>query len=102
MPDYKETNIVTKSWRRSNRVQITNSVGVPPMIEFTEEDAVNDGILTNVYPAGFIKANFIPENTFDILNPETGEVVGTATHMDVYVLLHSLYINLAVQRDLQT
>lgn len=39
------------------------------------------------------------EKTFELLNPETGEVIGTATYAQLYTMLHSLYIKTAIKRD---
>ena len=36
---------------------------------------------------------------FPLLNPVTGEQIGTAKYQDIYVMLHSLYYYLADVRD---
>ena len=100
MPDYKETTSLTKTWRRASGVKIENSVGIIPRVEFTEEDATSQSGITQVTPAGFIRAEYTPDETFDLLDPETGEVQEVLTQAFVYKVLHSLYLHLAKQRDL--
>ncbi len=40
-----------------------------------------------------------PNETFDVVNPITGEVTGTMTFAQLKVQMYSLYLYLAAQRD---
>ena len=103
--NYKEeitpvTGAITK-WRRAGRVEVRNPYRAIPEIRFYEEERVQ-------YPDGFTTAKEVgflteamknPENTFNLLNPETGEVIGSSSYQNVYILLFSLYMKLALDRD---
>lgn len=101
MAEYKETPITGRRRMRSYRVIANNPANGARSIRFDEEwlTELNDGRLINE-PAGGIARDFSePQTEFDVLNPETGEIVGKSTYLQVYVLLHSLYMHLAVERD---
>lgn len=101
--NYKEeiTNGNITSWRRSHRLTISNPYNQAPKIVFDEEDrtAIPDGrsMVTNNTS---IEADFDPDKTFKIINPMTGEEIGESNYQNLYVLLFSLYISLANERDL--
>lgn len=101
MPNYNETPINAGSrWNRATRVVIDNKYGVTPTIDFVEEMAMSDGQEVLVKPLGRLSIPFDPAATIDLVNPETGEPLGqTMTHAQMYVALHSLYIQLATARD---
>lgn len=100
MPNYKEQTSQAVAWQRAYQVVIDNKLNTIPNITFYEEEVV-------LLPAGHVNktAGHITEllqdpiNEFPLLNPETGDVVGTAKYMDCYVLLHSLYMYLVNKRD---
>ena len=102
MSNYKQTSVTGESWIRANRVVVENPFGGAPSIGFAEERVFNIGGESVTQPSGNVGTYFTPfnaNNEFNILNPETGEVVGVAKYSDVYVMLHSLYIHLATIRD---
>lgn len=105
--DYREQTTEAKTWRRASSVLITNpapGMGAPA-ISFHEEDAVLVGARTITTPAsgagpGGLRAAFDPDGSFPLLNPATGEPLGSDMgHMQLYVALHSLYMHLASARD---
>ncbi len=102
MPDYKAAALTANKWRRASAVVIENPVGDGKRIVFREEDftQLSDGRVMNE-PAGQIAAVYEdPAATFPLRDPASGELTGqTATHGEVYVLLHSLYLSLAENRD---
>ena len=104
MTDYKEQNITgdIKSWRRCKKIEVLNPYNAMPSMIFHEEDVSklpdNRDIKSEVI--SHILTNFsTPLKEFNLLNPNDNSVIGTAKHQDVYVLLYSLYINLASKRD---
>ena len=101
MANYQQADVTGASWVRANRIVIENPLDGVPNIQFAEEKAVLIGTDMLRSPFGAVTENLTnPATSFPILNPMTGEDTGTtATHGDIYVLLHSLYINLATKRD---
>lgn len=103
MPNYNESTVTGTRWTRSNSVRIFNDYQSTPQINFAEEEIVSlgDGEFLKK-PKGGIGTLLTPENIiteFNLLNPETGDTIGTGTYQQVYVLLHSLYLHLAAERD---
>ena len=103
MADYKETTVAGQAWTRAHRVTLENAYGGAGGVRFDEEQVISLGEAGTVrQPAGYVIESFTAENaaeSFDLLNPATGETVGTASFQDVYVLMHSLYMHLAAKRD---
>lgn len=101
MAEYKERPVGGRKRQRSYRVIANNPANGARSIQFDEEELteLDDGRFINT-PIGSIRKDFSePMKAFDILYPETGEVIGKTNYMQVYVLLHSLYMHLAVERD---
>lgn len=101
MAEYKETPISGRKRMRAYRVTANNPASGARSIRFDEEwlTELDDGRFINE-PAGAITRDFsAPGTEFDLVHPETGEVIGKASYLNVYVLLHSLYMHLAVERD---
>lgn len=102
MANYKESAVTGTSWVRSYRVVIENPLNGVPNIMFHEEEAVAVGTDVIRRHIGQVTQNFdTPSATFAIVDPTTGLPTGsTATHGDIYVLLSSLYLDLATKRDI--
>lgn len=100
MANYKEQTASAVKWQRANQVTVSNPFGQVPNIVFYEEEVVQiDGNVIK-RDAGTISESFFdPTKTFDLIHPETGAVMGTATYQDLYILLSSLYFALATARD---
>ena len=101
--DYRETNDngPVKSWRRAHTINVLNPYKQMPTIQFHEEDRtmLPDG-RTMVTNNTAVECEFSdPSKTFPLLHPVTGEVIGQAAYQDVYVMLFSLYMALAGERD---
>lgn len=104
MPDYKQTTINGTSWQRAWRVECENPLDSQRQITFHEELVLNAADQTIRSIAGSVSVVFDLQNAltpFDILDPDTGAKLGTATYAQVYRMLHSLYIHAATQRDAQ-
>ena len=101
--NYKETTVSGTSYVRAREVTVTNTLGGYKGIMFCEEEVSIFGNKIMRENIGAIHQEFTAENAgmeFPLLNPETNEPIGaTATFQDVYVLLFSLYYQLAAQRD---
>lgn len=101
MAEYKETPITGTKRMRSYRVVANNPASGARSIQFDEEylTTLDDGRFINE-PAGSLRRPFDdPAGKFDLVHPETGTKIGSASYLDVYVLLHSLYMHLATERD---
>lgn len=103
MANYNESTVNGVKWTRSNSVRIFNDYAQPGKVCFDEEEIVSLGGADFMRKQlGSIEQTLTPENIlteFNLLNPETGDTIGTATYQQVYVLLHSLYLHLAAERD---
>lgn len=102
MSNYREESITGNKWVRSNKVSITNPYQGVPEVHFGEEEItlLSDGKTLNSNLPGITIPFVDPTKTFPLLNPVTGEEFGVnSTYQEVYVILHSLYIALAKERD---
>lgn len=106
MSNYKESQISGVKWRRSFRVQIDNPYNETPRVVFYEEDCINIGDDLIKTRAGDLVVYFDPSAQIPLVNPWTGEPMTNtdneqqfASHIEAYILLHSLYIQNATLRD---
>lgn len=101
MAEYKEVPIAGRKRMRSYRVVANNPASGARSIRFDEEwlTELDDGRFINEPAGGIVRDFSEPGTQFDMLNPETGEVIGKASYLQVYILLHSLYMHLALERD---
>jgi hypothetical protein len=103
MADYRQSNVTAGSkWTRSWQVNVENKIGKIPRIDFFEEVAVDTGdeIITKLVPGQISETFSDPSKTFNLINPLDGSVIGTASYQDLYIILSSLYLDLAVKRDI--
>jgi hypothetical protein len=100
MADYKQRSSTAMEWQRCSGVFINNPYNGAPTVRMDEEIVANVGDKVYVNGVGCLNFNFNPEEVINIRNPSTGELVGaSATSLDIYVLLYSLYIQKALERD---
>lgn len=103
MPNYKEqvTTGQYSEYQRANRIVITNELGGMPEITFMEQvlATLPNGQQLQVRQDKCVDQLIDPMEQFNLLNPETDEVIGTAKYLDVYVLLYSLYRYIGNKRD---
>lgn len=104
MPNYLETTVSGTQWRRAKNVSIANPYEGVATIRFDEEDIIKldtksipTNVPTDVKP---LSLAFDPTAVVALLDPLTGQPTGsTITHMDLYIALNSLYMQLATERD---
>lgn len=104
MANYREVEGQANAWTRAFRIVLENPRNAVASALFYEEKVVKIGDDEVSKPFGHVKETFTPENantTFPLLNPQTGDVIGTASYGQVYAIMHSLYIHLANERDIQ-
>ena len=104
--DYRATNIEGTRYVRANEIVINNSYGHVPSILFNEEVVLRVGgqVLRQPYtaplPAKPLIENFADvQGRFDLLDPDSGDVIGSACNADIRTLLYSKYRHLAMLRD---
>lgn len=100
--NYRESDVIGVTWQRCHRIDIRNPYEEPKFAVFLEEeitDLGNGKIVKS--PAGQILADFTdPTTVVNLINPLTGTPLNeTVTYQDIYVILHSLYLQLATERD---
>jgi hypothetical protein len=101
MADYKESEVTGVSWQRAYRITVENKLNTNPTMVFEEEAVVDVGDVVTTNHVGNVQGEYNPEDTFPLLNPETGEPLGgSITQAEMYVMLYSVYIHLAAQRDI--
>lgn len=101
MPDYKGSTLTAARRMRAHTIVARNPPSGVPGMEFHEEflTELSDGRLLQE-PQGVLRKDFsAPLTQFNLLNPLDGSVIGTATFQDVYVMLYSLYLHVATERD---
>ncbi|UCP00111.1 hypothetical protein LF844_09945 [Metapseudomonas lalkuanensis] len=104
MPDYNEQAGQYSSWTRCKYIGIDNPrphLGVPA-VTFVEERCINVDGEEVQRPLGNLVEPFTPENAgeaFDLVDPETGSVLGSMTYQGLYVALASAYLHVATKRD---
>lgn len=106
MTNYNESAVSGTKWTRSKGGTFNNPYQATPSINFQEEDimVLSDGTIvkpTQDYgmSQGVTAYLFDPSKEFNLLDPSTGSITGTATYGQVFAMLHSLYISLALERD---
>jgi hypothetical protein len=101
MAEYRESQLTGVRRMRAYQVLAHNPANGNRSIEFREEwlTQLSDGRAINE-PAGSLRKAFDnPMAEFNLLHPETGDVVGAMSYLQVYSALHSLYLHLAEERD---
>ena len=101
MSNYKETSVTGSEYVRCKEIVILNPLNGAPSIQYIEEQATvlgADKVITQ--PIGMVSESFNPDTVIELRNPETNELTGaTVTHAEMYQMLYSAYIQVALQRD---
>lgn len=99
--NYNPSTASGVTWVRCNAVHIVNEYGKTPIIRFNEEKilTIGDEVVTKLSPSSAVV--FDAENgVVPLVNPETNLPTGeTVTHMQIYQILHSAYLQAAMARD---
>ena len=101
MSDYRQQQAAALTWRRAVEVTVTNRLNAVPMMGFIEEDVVQVGDRSFIQPVpGALGVPFNPAGSIALVNPETGAPLGaTVSHQELYVILYSVYLKAAQDRD---
>lgn len=104
MPNYKETSISGSEYQRARLITITNEHNSPNTITFIEEKIKFIGTEHYHMDVSKLSETLTQDNastTIDLLNPVDDSVIGSATYQQLYILMYSLYMKLANERDAQ-
>ena len=111
MTNYKESTLVGSVYTRAKTLTIhnpltglvndyTKALEHKKRVIFAEETIAN---INNTYVAiseSMCHTEFNPTSIINLRNPETGEPTGnTVSHAELYVILYSLYLQTAEERD---
>lgn len=102
MPDYKQTNLTGEAWNRFSQINVSNPLDGQAHITCTEDQVlVIDGQQILRRAVATVSFAFDPAETFDLLNPATGEVIkaGGGSGLDVHTLVYSYVMHEAAKRD---
>lgn len=86
-------------YQRAYRVVIENQYNKTPRCEFYEEMISDYGKGVMTQKVGSLKIAFDPAKTYDLLDPDSGSVIGQFTQGQLYAMLYSIYIKEANERD---
>lgn len=97
---YKQVSVTGQSYVRSYRVVVENKKDEVPSATFLEEESVLINGVERLQPVGQTTMYFNPTDTFPLINPLNGQLLGnSASHLDLQILLYSLYMDAASKRD---
>lgn len=101
MPDYKQTTIAGDKWNRFSKIVIDNPYQAPPQVICVEQEVIALGDGRNVLTdAGNLNFPFDPNEAFPLLNPLTGEEVGsTVMGAQAHAIIWSYVMHEAKKRD---
>lgn len=106
MSNYRQENVSGVRHMRAYRIVCDNDLTGDRGIAFEEERVTSVGDSVDRVAVGSVREPFITEGDdanlteqFALLHPVTGDVIGSATYQEVYVMLHSLYYHVAQKRD---
>ena len=98
--NYKESGVAGSEYTRCSQITIYNPLGGTPAAEFAEERVTLLAGRKIAENAECVRVPFDPAEEIALINPETGEPLGSSvTHAQLYVILFSLYLAKAQARD---
>lgn len=113
--NYKESSLTGTSWVRCRTVTITNPLPAPegaglieaaaavPRAFFQEEKVIAIDGVNSVVDAGACSQAFAPAELIPLRDPDTGALTGASVSQgELYVILYSLYMQTAIDRDAAT
>lgn len=103
MANYKHKEITGSQHKRANRVVIDNPYMGPVVITFDEEEVITIDNQNITRSTGSLRKIFTEDKgktKFKLASPvDNSPLEQEATYQDVYILVHSLYLHLAEERD---
>ena len=98
--NYKEQLEQGQVWTRCYRVEISNPYNGIQSVNMMEETIISIAGETITKPGRLLTKTFNASETFELVNPLTGEPLGASiTHADLYVMFFSLWLKTAKERD---
>lgn len=102
MANYQESTVTGTTWKRCNKIEVRNPYQGQKLAIFLEEEITSlaNGRLLQEPTTNIQEAFSDPAKIVDLINPETGESLNNSvTYQEIYIILHSLYMKLATERD---
>jgi hypothetical protein len=103
MSNYRQSAVSGQAWTRASSVTLLNPLNETSVGMFHEETVVAIGDGKYIKQAvGSCSDHFDSTNAteeFSLIHPVTGDVIGSATYQEIYVMMSSLYIHIATKRD---
>lgn len=101
MANYKQTAIAGDKYNRASIVRFNNHQGAIPSVDINEEEVIaladNTVIKRDV---AVLHEAFEATKTFRLVDPLTGALgTTTMTHLELFTILHGLYLTLGDLRD---
>lgn len=113
--NYQQANVAGQAWVRCSHVTLDNPLNAPRSARFAEERVVTIGGDEVIKPLGTLTEYLVTASApatpttpavqanageqFNLLDPETGAVIGSATYAQFYAMAASLYLHVAAKRD---
>ncbi len=101
--EYLYTSEPGAAWKAFSKALFNNSITSSKSITFIEQAIRNtENGQHKIDLPGNIFLSLSTDNdteVIDLIDPSTGGIVGTSTYRDIFILLNSLYLKLAKQRD---
>lgn len=101
MARYREEALTGTKWTLARAMRTVAMPGATPYFLFEEEEytELSDGRRLNVVSTQLSFIVTDPQASFDLINPNTGAVIGASSFQDALILAHSLYMHAANLRD---
>lgn len=105
MANYKQSTVSGESWTRCFKIEINNSLpagefSIPPTVYFYEEKVLSVEGQNITISRDVCSKVFNPIDGQIILIDAEGAPTGkTMSHLELYSILNSLYIQIALERD---
>lgn len=97
---YNERTTERSFFERAYKVEIDNELDTAPKLKFlTEEIMVTDGREQVTKKLRSVEDVYTGNETFDIYDPTTGEVIGQSDYDTVFVQMYSLFFHVATKND---
>lgn len=98
--NYKSNTETGEVYTRCFNVTVNNPLNAVPTVNMMEETVFSIAGKTITQPGRFLQKTFVPTETIDLVNPESGEPIGqSVTHQELYVMLFSLWLATAQEHD---
>lgn len=98
--NYKSNTETGEVYTRCFNLTVNNPLNAVPTVNMMEETVFSIAGKTITQPGRFLTKTFVPTQTVELVDPETGVPLGQSiTHQELYVMLFSLWLATAKEHD---